>query len=537
LLGYQSNRNFYHHVDVGKGKYLFAYIARRISVVLIILLGSSFFVYNLQAYAGDPREELLLSTDPARDQMIADLTRQLDLDTPPPLRYFKWLGGLLGVFTGNADLGLTRTSESVADAMSTAIPTTLRLVLAATFIAIFLGISIGMITALRQYSRFDYSITFVSFLFFSLPIFWVAVLLKQFLAIEFNNWLASSELSWQWVVGIGLVTATIWAGILATTRRKTAIVFVSAFAISTSLLTLLGAIDWFNNPGLGPIVIAGLGAGVAVGVTLLSTGLSNKPALYGSLGMAVFAGIIYYPLQPLLNKEFNGLILAGLALSTVGVGLLTGWLVSREDRGAVMRTTSITAVIVAGFILLDKLMQTWAPYNSNEFVSYRPIPTVGQSKALLQDQLTADPDFWMSTLDALLHLVLPTLALCIISFAGYVRYTRGSLLEVLNQDYIRTARAKGLNERTVIMRHAFRNAMIPLTTLVAWDIAGLIGGAIITERVFGWYGMGTLFNKAITTFDLNLLMGVAILTSFLAIMANLLADLIYSALDPRIRVR
>jgi peptide/nickel transport system permease protein len=133
--------------------------------------------------------------------------------------------------------------------------------------------------------------------------------------------------------------------------------------------------------------------------------------------------------------------------------------------------------------------------------------------------------------------VLPTVALCIISFAGYVRYTRGSLLEVLNQDYIRTARAKGLTERTVIMRHAFRNAMIPLTTLVAWDIAGLIGGAIITERVFGWIGMGTLFNKAITTFDLNLLMGVAILTSFLAIMANLFADLVYSALDPRIRVR
>mgnify|MGYP000411429666 FL=1 len=103
-------------------------------------------------------------------------------------------------------------------------------------------------------------------------------------------------------------------------------------------------------------------------------------------------------------------------------------------------------------------------------------------------------------------------------------------------DYIRTARAKGLTERTVIMRHAFRNTLIPLTTLVVVDFAGVIGGAIITEKVFGWVGMGTLFNQAINTFDLNLLMGVFIVTASMAVVANLVADLVYSALDPRIRV-
>ncbi len=516
---------------------MFAYIARRISAVLIILLGSSFFVYNLEAYAGDPLEELRLSTDPRRDQMILNLTRSLDLNTPPPIRYFKWLAGLLGGFTGHFDLGKTRTGESVAEQLATAIPTTLRLVVAATFIAIFLGIAIGMITALRQYSRFDYSITFVSFLFFSLPIFWVAVLLKQFLAIEFNNWLADAQLSWQWIVGLSLASATVWAGILASTKRRTAFVFVSAFAVTAGLVTLLGALDWFKNPGFGPLVIVGLGAGIAVFVTLLSTGLGNKSALYGSLAMAAFGGIVYYPVQPLLNKEFSVGLLLLLVAATIAVGLLAGWISAKEDRAAVMRTTTLTAFIVAALIFVDRIMQTWLPYNNSDYVFFRPIPTVGQTNTLLQDELTANPDFWMSTLDGLLHLVLPTIALCIISFAGYVRYTRGSLLEVLNQDYIRTARAKGLTERTVIMRHAFRNAMIPLTTLVAWDIAGMIGGAIITERVFGWIGMGTLFNKAITTFDLNLLMSVAIITSFMAVMANLAADLIYSALDPRIRVR
>jgi peptide/nickel transport system permease protein len=135
-----------------------------------------------------------------------------------------------------------------------------------------------------------------------------------------------------------------------------------------------------------------------------------------------------------------------------------------------------------------------------------------------------------------MHMILPTIALTLISFAGYIRFSRGTLLEVLNQDYIRTARAKGLTERTVIMRHAFRNTMIPMTTIMVTDIAAIVGGAIITERVFGWYGMGTLFNQAIVSFDLNLLMGVILFLSTLAILANLIADLLYSVLDPRIRV-
>ena len=88
----------------------------------------------------------------------------------------------------------------------------------------------------------------------------------------------------------------------------------------------------------------------------------------------------------------------------------------------------------------------------------------------------------------------------------------------------------------MIMRHAFRNTMIPISTIMVGDVAGIVGGAIITERVFAWQGMGTLFNKAITSFDLNLLMGVSIFLSTLAILANLIADLLYSALDPRIRV-
>jgi peptide/nickel transport system permease protein len=141
--------------------------------------------------------------------------------------------------------------------------------------------------------------------------------------------------------------------------------------------------------------------------------------------------------------------------------------------------------------------------------------------------LTAEQseNFWISGLDTALHLILPTIALTLISFAGYVRFARGSLLEVLNMDYIRTARAKGLTERTVIVRHGMRNALLPLTTILVNDFAGLLGGAIITEGVFGWKGMGQLFNDAIRGYDMNLFI------------ANLVADLLYGVVDPRIRIR
>ena len=142
----------------------------------------------------------------------------------------------------------------------------------------------------------------------------------------------------------------------------------------------------------------------------------------------------------------------------------------------------------------------------------------------------------MHGVDFFTHLLLPTVALILISFATYTRYSRASLLEVMNQDYIRTARAKGLTERTVIVRHAFRNALIPIATIVAFDIGGLIGGAVITERVFGWTGMGQLFQKGLDQVDPNPVMAFFLVTGGLAILFNLIADLAYAALDPRIRV-
>ncbi|MEH3075805.1 MAG: ABC transporter permease [Quadrisphaera sp.] len=110
------------------------------------------------------------------------------------------------------------------------------------------------------------------------------------------------------------------------------------------------------------------------------------------------------------------------------------------------------------------------------------------------------------------------------------------MLETMNQDYVRTARAKGLTERTVIMRHAFRNALIPVTTLVALDFAAVVGGAVITERIFGWQGMGALFISGVYTVDPPPVMAFFIVSAAAVLLLNIVADLVYAYLDPRIRL-
>jgi peptide/nickel transport system permease protein len=128
------------------------------------------------------------------------------------------------------------------------------------------------------------------------------------------------------------------------------------------------------------------------------------------------------------------------------------------------------------------------------------------------------------------------MALILISFATYVRYTRSSMLEVMNQDYVRTARSKGLTERTVITRHAFRNALIPVSTLIAVQFGAVLGGAVITEDVFGWRGMGSLFVRGLREVDPNPVMAFFVVTAVAVVIANMVADILYAFLDPRIRL-
>lgn len=133
------------------------------------------------------------------------------------------------------------------------------------------------------------------------------------------------------------------------------------------------------------------------------------------------------------------------------------------------------------------------------------------------------------------HLVLPVASISVISIAGYTRYIRSCMLDVINQDYIRTARAKGLTEKTILVRHALKNASLPLVTLVGLDLPLLLGGAVVTESIFAWPGMGRLYWNAAQDTDIPVLMGVLMLISVAVVLFQIITDIIYIYLDPRIR--
>ncbi len=132
------------------------------------------------------------------------------------------------------------------------------------------------------------------------------------------------------------------------------------------------------------------------------------------------------------------------------------------------------------------------------------------------------------------HLIMPTVTLSMLETARWVRYTRGQMLEVLNQDYVRTARAKGIAENIVIMGHAFRNATLPLITLVGLSIPSLFAGAVIIERIFSWPGIGSLAIDSATNRDYTTIMGVTLFISVITVFSSLLADIFYGVADPRV---
>src|SRR2546421_6294017 len=142
---------------------------------------------------------------------------------------------------------------------------------------------------------------------------------------------------------------------------------------------------------------------------------------------------------------------------------------------------------------------------------------------------------WGKITDIAGHMVLPTISLTLITYAGWSRYQRGSMLDVLNSDYIRLARAKGLRARQVMVRHALRTALIPLTTVTAIDIAGILGGAIVTETVFNWGGMGRYLITSVYLRDVNAVLGWLLVSGAIVIVFNIIADLLYAVRDPSIR--
>jgi len=167
------------------------------------------------------------------------------------------------------------------------------------------------------------------------------------------------------------------------------------------------------------------------------------------------------------------------------------------------------------------------------FYGWARNPLTGEPLLPARGMATLGEDFSLG--DRLRHLILPVVTLGLGWVSWYSRYLRSSMLDVLHQGYVRTARAKGLSERIVLRRHAFKNAAIPLITVVALDLATLVTGALYVEIIFSWPGMGQLFYRAATRRDYPVLMAVTMLAAVVVVLANIIADVVYAWVNPRIR--
>jgi peptide/nickel transport system permease protein len=313
------------------------YILRRLLISIPILLGITMIIFFIASrMPGDAVLAMISQETPMADELIALRRGQLGLDQPVPVQYTRWLGQLV-----QGNLGFSfQTGEPVGKVLAARIFATLELMGTALLIAIVLGVLLGVISALKQYSFLDYTLTFLGFTGVSIPDFFFGMLLVYIFAIK---------------------------------------------------------LGWFPTSGIST------------------------------------------PGEP--------------------------------------------------FTLADNLR----------------------------------------------HLALPAFALALVRTATFMRYTRASVLEVMNNDYVRTARAKGLREWLVTARHILRNALIPIITVIGLSLPVLFGGSVIIETIFQWPGIGLMFMNAITGRDSPVIMGYVLFSAIIVLASNLLTDVVYSWADPRIR--
>lgn len=223
----------------------------------------------------------------------------------------------------------------------------------------------------------------------------------------------------------------------------------------------------------------------------------------------------------------TALLMGASMVLSVGFGILLGAIAAIKDRTFLSNMIMILAIVSYAtplfwvglmLIIVFSLNLGWFPTSG--------IATIG-----------APLGFWDSALDVAHHLVLPALSLSFFYMALYTRLMRASMLETLGQDFIKTARAKGISEGRVVRKHALRNAIMPVLTMAGVQVSAMLGGSVIIESVFGWPGLGLLAFESLFARDLNLLLGIFFLSSILVVVTNAIVDVIYTIVDPRIQLR
>jgi len=251
----------------------------------------------------------------------------------------------------------------------------------------------------------------------------------------------------------------------------------------------------------------------------------RKGVLRGDFGNSI---VTRTPALELIAERIPNTLLLMLAFEVIVIGgaLVVGiYSAVRQYSVADHVITAVSFIFYSMPIFFIALMSMYIFAVNFKAWGLPYLPTVGMF----------DPEKGKTVGQVAQHMILPVASLALISLAGYSRYMRSTMLEVLNQDYVRTAKAKGISRRRVLFVHALKNASLPIVTIVGLDLALLLGGALVTERIFAWPGMGRLFLDHIERSDTAVVMAILMLTSVSVIVFQLLTDIVYAWLDPRIR--
>lgn len=252
-------------------------------------------------------------------------------------------------------------------------------------------------------------------------------------------------------------------------------------------------------------------------------------AVRGDFGATVAGHPVSQELWSRIGVSLRLVVIGSVAGTVIGV-VVGAWGAVRQyqlsDR--VITVLSLIILSIPSFVLASLLIL--GGLRVNELTGVRMFMYTGETSPIPPGTVLGQ------FVDRVQHIVLPTLTLALGSIAGFSRYQRNAMLDVLNEDFIRTARAKGLTRRRALFKHGLRTALIPMATLFAYGVSGLVVGAVFVEKIFGWHGMGEWVVQGISTQDTNVVATITMFTGAAILLAGLLSDVIYAALDPRVRV-
>lgn len=249
----------------------------------------------------------------------------------------------------------------------------------------------------------------------------------------------------------------------------------------------------------------------------------------GDFGTTVTGHPVAQELWPRVGVSFR-LVLIGSLVGTLAGVVLGAWGAVRQYRlsDRVITVLSLIVLSIPSFVLAGLLIL--AALRVNNLAGVRIFAYTGETSPIPPGGV------WDQFVDRARHIVLPSLTLALGAAASFSRYQRNAMLDVLSEDFIRTARAKGLTRRRALFKHGLRTALIPLATLFAYGVSGLVVGAVFVEKIFGWHGMGEWVVQAIQGQDTHIVTTITLFTGAALLFAGLLSDIIYAALDPRVRV-